>query len=219
MITLKLKKVAKAVCTLSLSVAMLSPMAHAGGIPTFDGANIAQAVAQVQNQIKQIENMRNQLQAVTGNARLGVLLNDPLVAKELAKYTPKGVNLKDLADGRYDSTLQGIAKRIEAEMKQGNKNQDPKVAVAKAQVMNLAQLEDSMNYLNSLSQQSQRISSQINMTTDAGSKADLANTLSANASQIQIAIAQTNIKMKQMEMLEKQAEKSMMDSIRKKQNR
>lgn len=197
-----LKKKAVAV---ALSISMIAPVAQAGGIPTFDGANIAQAVAQVQNQIKQIENMRNQLQAVTGNARLGVLLNDPLVAKELAKYTPKGVNLGDLADGRYDSTLQGIAKRIEAEMKQGNKNQDPKVTVAKAQVMTLAQLEDSMNYLNSLSKQSQRISNQINMTTDAGSKADLANTLSANASQIQIAIAQTNVKLKQMEMLEKQA--------------
>lgn len=219
MITLKLKKVAKAVCTLSLSVLMLSPMAHATGIPVFDGANVAQAVSQIMNQIKQIESMKNQLQAVTGNARLGVLLNDPLVAKELAKYTPKGVNLGDLVDGKYDKALQQIAKRIEADMKNANKHQDPKVAVAKAQVMNLAQLEDSMNYLNSLSQQSQRISNQINMTTDAGSKADLANTLSANASQIQIAIAQTNIKMKQMEMLEKQAEKSMMDNIRKKQNR
>ncbi len=200
---MKLTNLKLALSTVCLSVA-LSQTVHAG-IPVIDPSNLAQSVSQVMNQIKQIENMRNQLQAVTGNARLGVLLNDPMVARELAKYTPKGVNLADLADGRYDSTLQGIAKRIEAEMKQGNKNQDPKVMVAKAQVMNMAQLEESMNYLNSLSQQSQRIANQINLTTDAGSKADLANTLSANSSQIQIAIAQANIKMKQMEMLERQA--------------
>lgn len=200
---MKLTNLKLALSTVCLSVA-LSQTVHAG-IPVIDPSNLAQSVSQVMNQIKQIENMRNQLQAVTGNARLGVLLNDPMVARELAKYTPKGVNLADLADGRYDSTLQGIAKRIEAEMKQGNKNQDPKVMVAKAQLMNIAQLEESMNYLNSLSQQSQRIANQINLTTDAGSKADLANTLSANSSQIQIAIAQANIKMKQMEMLERQA--------------
>lgn len=201
---MKLTNLKLALSAVCLSVATLSQVTHAG-IPVIDPSNLAQSVSQVMNQIKQIENMRNQLQAVTGNARLGVLLNDPMVARELAKYTPKGVNLADLADGRYDSTLQGIAKRIEAEMKQGNKKQDPKVMVAKAQVMNMAQLEESMNYLNSLSQQSQRIANQINLTTDAGSKADLANTLSANSSQIQIAIAQANIKMKQMEMLERQA--------------
>lgn len=207
MITLK-SKITKIACAVGLSVATLSPMAHATGIPVFDGANVAQAVSQIMNQIKQIESMKNQLQAVTGNARLGVLLNDPIVAKQLAKYTPKGINLADLADGKYDKSLQQIAKRIEADMNNSKTKQDPKVALAQAQLMNMAQLEDSINYLTALSKQSERIANQINMTTDAGSKADLANTLSANSSQIQIAIAQTELKMKQMEQLEKRAKEA-----------
>lgn len=197
----------KKLTAVALSLSLVMPMtANATGIPVFDGANVAQAISQIMNQVQQIQQMKNQLKTLTGNAGLGVLLSDPTVSKALAKYTPKGVNLKDLADGNYDSTLQGIAKRIEAEMKAGNKNQDPKVMVAKAQVMRMAHLEQSMNTLNALAERSESIARQINMTTDASSKADLANTLQANSSQIQIAIAQTQLQMKQMELLEKQAD-------------
>lgn len=200
-------------------VATATVTAQAGGVPTFDATNVAQSVKQIQNQIKQIENLRDQLKSATGNARLGVLLNDPTVSRALAKYTPKGVNLKDLADGNYDRTLQSIAKRIEDDIKKGNQNQDPKTVLAQAQIMNMASIEQSMNTLNALANQTQRIANQINSTTDVASKADLANTLQANSSQIQIAIAQFDLKLKQMEMLEKQAEKAVVNDFDKKQNR
>lgn len=199
------------IASVAMATAMtVAPTAQATGIPVFDGANVAQAISQIMNQVQQIQQMKNQVKSLTGNSGLGVLLNDPTVSKALAKYTPKGVNLKDLADGNYDSTLQGIAKRIEAEMKANNKNQDPRVMVAQAQIMRMAQLEQSMNTLNSLAERSESIARQINMTTDASSKADLANTLQANSSQIQIAIAQTQLQMKQMELLEKQAQEALL---------
>lgn len=211
---MNLHNLKKKTVAVALSISMIAPMANAGGIPTFDGANVAQAITQVQNQIKQIENLRNQLQAVTGNARLGVLLNDPTVNQALSKYT-KGVNLGDLASGRYDKALQDIASKLEKEMKTAQKNQDPKVQLAKAQIMSMANVQKSMDYLEQLEQRTSNIIGQINATTDASSKADLANTLSANSQQIQIATARIQLGIKQMEMNEKHAERQQINQIQK----
>lgn len=182
-----------------------SNVAYSAGVPVFDGANVAQAISQVQNQIKQIENLRSQLKAVTGNARLGVLLNDPNVQKALGKYVPNGVSLTDLTSGNYDKVLAQVAKRIEADIKRQQGTTDPKAQLAQATLLNYAQVEQSLKDLSTLSQSAQNTASQINLTTDASSKADLANTLMAQKTQIDIAIAQINLKLKQMEMLEKQA--------------
>lgn len=196
-----------------------STVAHSAGVPVFDGANVAQAISQVQNQIKQIENLRNQLQAVTGNARFGVLLNDPNVQKVLGKYVPQGISVADLASGNYDKTLEQVAKRIEADIKRQQGATDPQAQLAQATLLNYAQVEQSLTDLSTLAKSAQNTANQINLTTDASSKADLANTLMAQKTQIDITIAQINLKMKQMEMLEKQSEKILMDNIRKKQNR
>lgn len=182
-----------------------SNLAYSAGVPVFDGANVAQAISQVQNQIKQIENLRSQLKAVTGNARLGVLLNDPNVQKALGKYVPSGVSLSDLTSGNYDRVLSQVAKRIEEDMKRQQGASDPKAQLAQATLLNYAQVEQSLKDLSTLSRSAQNTANQINLTTDASSKADLANTLMAQKTQIDIAIAQINLKMKQMEMLEKQA--------------
>lgn len=201
------EKAKKAISAFFLLTALgSSTVAHSAGVPVFDGANVAQAISQVQNQIKQIENLRNQLQAVTGNARLGVLLNDPNVQKALGKYVPQGISVVDLASGNYDRVLQQIAKRIEADLKkQGQSSTDPKFELAQATLLNYAQVEQSLTDLSTLAKSAQNTANQINLTTDASSKADLANTLMAQKTQIDLAIAQINLKMKQMEMLERQA--------------
>lgn len=200
------EKAKKAISALVLLTAIgSSNVAYSAGVPVFDGANVAQAISQVQNQIKQIENLRSQLRAVTGNARLGVLLNDPNVQKALGKYVPSGVSLSDLANGNYDKALLQIAKRIEADIKRQQGATDPKAQLAQATLLNYAQVEQSLTDLATLSRSAQNTANQINLTTDASSKADLANTLMAQKAQIDIAIAQINLKMKQMEMLEKQA--------------
>lgn len=182
-----------------------SNVAYSAGVPVFDGANVAQAISQVQNQIKQIENLRSQLKAVTGNAGLGVLLNDPNVQKALGKYMPNGVSLSDLTSGNYDKVLAQVAKRIEADIQRQRGATDPKAQLAQATLLNYAQVEQSLSDLATLSRSAQNTANQINLTTDASSKADLANTLMAQKTQIDLAIAQINIKMKQMEMFEKQA--------------
>lgn len=186
-------------------VIVISPVVKADTIHTFDVASFTQTVTQIENQIRQIEKMHNQLQSATGNANLGTLLNDPNVSKALAKYTPQGINLKDLADGNYDRTLQDIVKRIETDVKNGHKLQDLKAQVVQAQLINMASVEQAMNTLNVLAKRSQQIFNQINSTTDVSSKADLANTLQANATQIQILVAQANLQLKHMELLEKRA--------------
>lgn len=182
-----------------------SNLAYSAGVPVFDGANVAQAISQVQNQIKQIENLRSQLKAVTGNAGLGVLLNDPNVQKALGKYVPNGVSLTDLTSGNYDKVLAQVAKRIEADIQRQRVVTDPKAQFAQATLLNYAQVEQSLTDLATFSRSAQNTANQINLTTDASSKADLANTLMAQKTQIDLAIAQINIKMKQMEMFEKQA--------------
>lgn len=215
------EKAKKAISTFVLLTALgSSTVAHSAGVPVFDGANVAQAISQVHNQIKQIENLRNQLQAVTGNARLGVLLKDPNVQKALGKYVPQGISVADLASGNYDKTLEQIAKRIEADLRrQGQSSTDPKTQLAQATLLNYAHAEQSLNDLITLSRSAQNTANQINLTTDASSKADLANTLMAQKTQIDLAIAQINLKMKQMEMLEKQAERLVNNKFDNRQNR
>lgn len=215
------EKAKKAISTFVLLTALgSSTVAHSAGVPVFDGANVAQAISQVHNQIKQIENLRNQLQAVTGNARLGVLLKDPNVQKALGKYVPQGISVMDLASGNYDRVLQQIAKRIEADLRrQGQSSTDPKTQLAQATLLNYAHAEQSLNDLITLSRSAQNTANQINLTTDASSKADLANTLMAQKTQIDLAIAQINLKMKQMEMLEKQAERLVNNKFDNRQNR
>ncbi|MFL1732981.1 type IV secretion system protein [Moraxella oculi] len=195
------------VATLLATATLVAPLtAQGAGIPTFDASNLAQAIAQVENQARQIKTMRDQLRATTGNARLGVLLNDPNVQKALAKYNPKGISLADLASGNYDKELKRIADRI-AKDQANAQNADPKAQLAQATLINYAQTEVVLNDLEKLSNRAETIARQINQTTDASSKADLTNTLLANNAQIQIELAKFDIAMKQLEQREKQAEK------------
>lgn len=200
------KMLSRAFCATILATATLvAPLtAQGAGIPVIDASNLAQTIAQVANQVKQIKTLRDQLRATTGNARLGVLLNDPNVQKMLAKYNPKGISLADLASGNYDKELQRVANRIAID-EANLKNADPKVQLAQATLLNYAQTEVVLRDLEKLSQKAERIAKEINRTTDASSKADLANTLLANNSQIQIQIAKFEIAMKQLEQREKQA--------------
>lgn len=201
--------------TLLATATLVAPLtAQGAGIPTFDASNLAQAIAQVENQARQIKTMRDQLRATTGNARLGVLLNDPNVQKALAKYNPKGISLADLASGNYDKELKRIADRI-AKDQASNAQNDPKVQLAQATLINYAQTEVVLKDLQKLSDKAGKIASQINSTTDASSKADLANTLLANNAQIQIELAKFEVKMKQLEQAEKQAREMQAQAFKK----
>lgn len=203
--------------TLLATATTVAPLtAQGAGIPTFDASNLAQAIVQVENQARQIKTMRDQLRATTGNARLGVLLNDPNVQKALAKYNPKGISLAELASGNYDKELRKIADRI-AKDQANAQNADPKAQLAQATLVNYAKTQVILKDLQTLSDDTKKIANQINQTTDASSKADLANTLMAHNTQIQIALAKFEMSMKQLEQAEKQAreiaDRSSMDRL------
>lgn len=82
----------KKIIAVSALTTCLVSSANAGGIPVFDGANLAQAVVQVESWAKQYDQMESQLSeweknynAVTGVRGMGSLVNNP----EVRKYLPK----------------------------------------------------------------------------------------------------------------------------------
>jgi type IV secretion system protein VirB5 len=75
----------------ALALMLTSQSARAQGIPVIDAANLVQTVQQVihditaiQNQIQQIQQMRDQLKSLNGFRNLGNILNNPL----LRNYVP-----------------------------------------------------------------------------------------------------------------------------------
>ena len=66
----------------ALALAAAAPV-HAGGIPTFDGAAVSQAIQQgiqmkqqIDNQLKQISELKSQVKALTGSRNIGKLLRN-----------------------------------------------------------------------------------------------------------------------------------------------
>ena len=72
-----------------LAVAGLASVnANAGGVPVIDVSNLAQAVAQVENSIQQINSLEKTYNSVRGATNIGSLLNDPNVRSALNQYLP-----------------------------------------------------------------------------------------------------------------------------------
>lgn len=78
----------QAILCLVLSGTFVANTAQAAMVVVDFGA-IAQAITQVQNQVQQIQNMKQQLKAITDNGNFADLLNDPNLRKLLNKYLPK----------------------------------------------------------------------------------------------------------------------------------
>ncbi|UOO84364.1 type IV secretion system protein [Neisseria dumasiana] len=170
----KLKNNVTAVLVSAGLMAATIPTASASGILVFDGANLAQAAQQViqlkeqiDNQVKQITELKNQVKAITGNRNLGNILKtealEQLPDEWKSVYSQamkaKNGNFKDLLSSKgydknadndrlvkhYDLTLKAIKdselrfKNIKALMNQVNTTQDAKAA---ADLMNRIQLEN-----------------------------------------------------------------------------
>ncbi|KPN73517.1 type IV secretion system protein [Neisseria sp. 74A18] len=171
----KLKKTGAAVLVSVGLMAATIPTASAGGILVFDGANLAQAAQQViqlkeqiDNQVKQITELKNQVKAITGNRNLGNILKteamEQLPDEWRSVYNEamkaKNGNFKDLlgsngynrnADNdrlvkHFDLTLKAIKdsevrfKNIKELMNRVNTTQDAKAA---ADLQNRIALENS----------------------------------------------------------------------------
>ena len=94
-----------------LSLSLMSS-AIAAGVPVIDPANLAQAVAQVKNQVQQIENMRAQLKAMTDNGKYADIINNPAIRKQLNQYLPKNYSDVITAAQRGDFSHKAAADEL-----------------------------------------------------------------------------------------------------------
>ncbi len=179
------------------------------GVPVVDAGSIAQAVIQVQEAKKRYDTLRQQFQAATGNAGLGILTSDPAVAKTLNKYLPDGYSnvaqaVKSGDVGALKSLLANV-KANEASMQGKGKER-----LAATMLVNQAQMDGLLKTLDARNRKIDGIVSQINSTTDLSSKADLANTLAGEQAQVNTEMNKMSVLMKQMEMQERVAQRQAM---------
>lgn len=199
----------KKIISISIIFCSVISMNVKAGVPVVDAGSIAQAVIQVQEAKKRYETLRQQFQAATGNARLGVLTSDPAVAKTLNKYLPDGYSNVSQAVKNGDvgalKTLLDNVKANEASMQGKGKER-----LAATFLVNQAQLDGLLKTLNARNNKIDGIVSQINSTTDLSSKADLANTLAGEQAQVNTEMNKMSVLMKQMEIQERIAQRQAM---------
>lgn len=114
------------------SICLMSTQpALAGGIPVFDGAAVAQAIQQgiqmkeqIENQIKQIEQLKKQAEALRGMRNLGTgSVSSANFTNELPKelrelYKNSGLSVKGIKDGKsYAETVQNSENMLIGQMK------------------------------------------------------------------------------------------------------
>lgn len=154
---------------------MMVSTAAAGGIPVFDAASIANTAQQIihmkeqiDNQIKQITELRNQVKALTGSRNMGNLLRDTVKSQVPDEW-------KDLynmaASTNYRDVLNG-------------KNYNPEQALQQLvnmQDMSTKAFQETKQRLDNI----QKLMNQIDTTQDMKAAADLQNRIAAEQAVIQ----------------------------------
>lgn len=122
-------KMKKIVLLTIVSCLVMSNQVKATGVPVVDVGSIAQAVIQVQEAKKRYETLKQQFQASTGNAQLGVLLNDDNVRNAINKSTQSIGSIQSVNDSLANSkalmsTLDLRTKKIDQLINQINSTTD-----------------------------------------------------------------------------------------------
>ncbi len=189
----QLKKVS-AVLLLSVGMMSVSAPSLATGIPTFDGAAAANALqsliqmkTQIENQIKQLTELKSQVQAMSGSRNLGNIATD-LVKDQIPTEWQAVYNNAKNTD--YTSLLNN------------GKNYSSKTALQ--QLANSTTLsEKAFNELKNQLKTLETLQNQINSTQDIKAAADLQNRIAVE----QAKINNTQIKLDMMDRMFKQQEK------------
>ena len=185
-------------------------VAHSA-IPVIDPAAIAQAVLQVQNQVQQIQNMRQQLKAVTDNGNYANLLNDPNLRKQLNKYLPKGYTDIIQAVQKGDAgALQSVYNQVLQSEQQKRSSMTGIERVKVAQAAQEAQMIVMMKHLDTRSSSMQNL---VNQNT--AQKQDLMNALQAEQAMIQIDLGKMQVMLQMGEQQHRLAEKQAVDDFNK----
>ncbi|MGA4422921.1 P-type DNA transfer protein VirB5 [Ralstonia nicotianae] len=166
----------------AIASALCLSTAHATGIPVLDVSNLAQAMLMVQNLMQQLNQMKSQYDALTGNRGYGNILNDP----KLRSYLPD--QWQAVYDQVKSGRLNGISNAAQEIAKSegltgastaGQQRYYDTLAANKAMTMQAYSATLSrLNNIQSLMQQS-------NLTQDPAAKADLQNRWSAEYTMVQ----------------------------------
>lgn len=190
-------------------------VAHSA-IPVIDPAAIAQAVTQVKNQISQIENMRQQLKAITDNGNYADLLNDPNLRRQLNKYLPSGYTDIVQAVQKGDAgALQSAYNQVQQAEAQKRSSMTGEERLKVAQATQEAQMIVMMKHLDTRSSSVQNLVNQINRTQNTAQKQDLLNALQAEQSMIQIDVGRMQIMLQMSEQQRRSAERQAVDDFNK----
>ncbi|MPX19670.1 hypothetical protein CPI31_08970 [Moraxella catarrhalis] len=195
-----------AVVIASLALLTAAVPSHAAGVPVVDVGAIAQAIVQVENQIRQIEQLHTQIKAITDNGNYAGLLDDPSVRTALNRYLPNGYSDVFDAVRKGDiGALDKVVKIAEAEERKAQSAQSGKVRAQAAVLRTKAQLKLGMDAMAQDVARVKNIMQQINRTQ----KADLTNTLTAQSAMIQANAATMNIMLQQAQQEERVARQQM----------
>ncbi|MFV8598502.1 P-type DNA transfer protein VirB5 [Ralstonia pseudosolanacearum] len=167
---------------IALASALHLSTASATGIPVLDVSNLAQAMLMVQNLMQQLDQMKSQYDALTGNRGYGTILNDP----QLRSYLPD--QWQSVYDQVKSGSLQGISNAAQQIAKSegltgasttGQQRYYDTLAANKAMTMQAYSATLSrLSNIQSLMQQS-------NLTQDPAAKADLQNRWAAEYTMVQ----------------------------------
>lgn len=193
------KKALAAISSLVLVTSVASTSAYSAGVPVIDVSAIAQAVAQVENQVQQIKQLDAQIRAITDNGNYADILNNPTVRSQLNKYLPKGYNDIFEAARRGDlGALEQVARQAAERERQAKTSQTGVERYKAAQLWKEVQMTKMMDDMTARSNTLQSLVNRINTTQNTAQKQDLTNALTAQS-------AMLNLQMNQMQLVMQQA--------------
>ncbi|WP_373741702.1 type IV secretion system protein [Neisseria sp.] len=185
----KLKKTAAAVLLAGGLTVGTVPAASAGGITVVDPTAVGKLVSQIENQVKQIEELRNQVKAVTGNRNLGNILQTEALEQLPDEWKKVYESAKGFKDGNYKDLLSSKGYNPNADNERLTKQFDLSLRAIKDSQVRVKNIKALMN--------------QANQTKDAKAAADLQNRIALENGIIQQNQTSLDILARHMELEEK----------------
>jgi type IV secretion system protein VirB5 len=151
-------------------------------IPTTDVIAAAQRLTAITNAIAQLEQMKNQVTALTGNSNLGLALNNPA----LHNYLPD--QWESIYSKVQSGSLTGLSSATQQIMQQeglGNAPNAGSQRINNTLATNKAMAQTAYDASISRLQNIQSLMQQSNLTQNASQKADLNNRLQAELANVQ----------------------------------
>lgn len=205
--------------SLSMVLGLASVNATAAGVPVIDASNLAQAVAQVENSIQQINQLQKTYNSVRGATNIGGLLNDSGVRSALNQYLPKRYN--DVYQAMQSGDLGALTQVYNGVIANEKTNRDNKEVTGKqrlaaSMMLSKANMQAMMNGLNQREANVTTLMDAIQRTPDPKQKQDLANRLAGEQAAINVDMNKMQVMLAMNAQNEKLAQQQAMTETRKK---